>query len=578
MFWVAFLTLNLLLFLPLFVLTWESPARLSADPMPLGMGMAAPLTLLQHSGDLFRLNLELTLLVALAVFVRPLWGAPYRVLVALFYLVALAYYVYEGVTLAVYNAEPIFYNQLYLYAEGLPFLLQHARLSPLLYLALSALLGLGIAGIFWLVRTMLDDARLPRLSRWTRLAVGALALVLLTVTVGYRSALASPDMVVSSLGYKLHRNATQSLTLRASSALFDDRPARVAYESPAPRLLQKPDVYLIFVESYGSVLYKRDDYRILYTQLLDELDEQLAADGWSAASALSTSPTWGGGSWLAYTSALFGMRIDNHPQFLTLFSKYQQVDYPHLGRFLRAEGYDFSWLTSIATELSESKWSQYQRFYGTDHWYRHGDLDYVGREYSWGPAPPDQYSFNYVRALIRERTDDPILLFYITQTSHYPWTDLPEVVDDWRALNVTPENVETAAIDPDEMAHATRRSNYMRAIDYELRVLVNAILREEEDAIFVLIGDHQPPRVSKRADGFETPVHIISRDAAFLDEFVANGFTPGLIAPDLDSDMRHEGFYSLFRRALLSRYGDASGPLPPYLPNGVLTNMAEGGQ
>lgn len=66
---------------------------------------------------------------------------------------------------------------------------------------------------------------------------------------------------------------------------------------------------LVFVESYGSVLYKRPDYALAYTALLDELQSALTADGWHTASALSEAPTWGGGSWMAYTSALFGLRI-----------------------------------------------------------------------------------------------------------------------------------------------------------------------------------------------------------------------------------------------------------------------------
>ena len=98
LFWVSFLTLNLFLFLPLFILSLES-------------------------GGLMALNLEITVLTALGVFVHRMRGALYRGIFIAIYLFALAYYVYEGVTLAVYNAEPVLYNQVYMYGEGLPFLL-----------------------------------------------------------------------------------------------------------------------------------------------------------------------------------------------------------------------------------------------------------------------------------------------------------------------------------------------------------------------------------------------------------------------------------------------------------------------
>ncbi len=93
------------------------------------------------------------------------------------------------------------------------------------------------------------------------------------------------------------------------------------------------------MESYGSVLYKRPDWRPAYEALLGELQQELAGGGWHVATALSESPTWGGGSWMAYTSALFGLRIDSHPEYLSLLDEYQEVAYPDLGRYLQSQGY-----------------------------------------------------------------------------------------------------------------------------------------------------------------------------------------------------------------------------------------------
>lgn len=55
---------------------------------------------------------------------------------------------------------------------------------------------------------------------------------------------------------------------------------------------------MIFVESYGSVLYKRPDYKAAYTKLLEELQGEfarLAAAGYQLPQQLAHL---GGGSWL----------------------------------------------------------------------------------------------------------------------------------------------------------------------------------------------------------------------------------------------------------------------------------------
>jgi hypothetical protein len=114
------------------------------------------------------------------------------------------------------------------------------------------------------------------------------------------------------------------------------------------------------------------------------------------------------------------------------------------------------------------------------------------------------------------------------------------------------------------------RASYIRSIEYELDVLFDFIRSTDaEDAIFVLIGDHQPQRVARREDGFDTPVHIISRDAdliAALDEF---GFESGLLVAEPEPKLRHEGVYSLLMRALLTQYGSGVKTPPAYLSAGL---------
>jgi phosphoglycerol transferase MdoB-like AlkP superfamily enzyme len=572
-FWLCFGTLNALLFLPLYLLTQENTsffpgAAITADGLWLG---ANRLFLWRDNLDPFRISLELTVLCALWVSVRWLRRRPLRVIFVIVYLLALCYAIYEAIMVTVYRVDPVFYSHYFLALDGLPFLAEIAHVAPWIYaLALVGLLTV-IAAVAILVNVLLSSADQAGFRRASRVAMVILAGLCLFATLRYQVYTASPEMVVSSLGFKLHKNINASLQLHQDVVKFDDAPARRAYAYVNRQMAQTPDIYLIFVESYGSVLYKRADFRASYTALLRELEEQLHDTGWQASSALSDSPTWGGGSWMAYTSLLLGLRIDSHPQYLSLLNKYQVDTYPDMGRTLRKQGYYYAWVSSISRELDEQMWSKYERFLGVDQWLRYEDLEYSGPQYSWGPAPPDQYVLNYAAEKLQASTDKPLLFVTITQNSHYPWLEQPPLVEDWRTLRKEGFNEQAvSAKEQEEMQHSTRRQNYLAAIDYQLRMLVDFVQRNGDDnSIFILVGDHQPPRVSRRSDGWDTPIHIISKDQALLDAFGEYGFHPGLRVNEVVPSLRHEGFYSLFMRVLFKRNGVEQLALPTYLPGGA---------
>ena len=159
------------------------------------------------------------------------------------------------------------------------------------------------------------------------------------------------------------------------------------------------------------------------------------------------------------------------------------------------------------------------------------------------------------------------MFFTITQNSHYPWTPLPALADNWQALN-SPGDAPAPASELIE--HRERRQNYWNAVEYQLEMLTDFILSEpNQEAIFVLAGDHQPPRVSRGEDGWDTPLHIIAQNGDFVASFAEYGFENGLEVREAEPTFRHEGFYSLFVRQLLAAFG-RDGELPPYLPEGVL--------
>ncbi|MCS6827600.1 MAG: hypothetical protein NZ553_13375 [Caldilinea sp.] len=575
LFWLSFLVLNVLLFLPMAMVSEENALAPPALPVEGGWQSAlGHLLIWRESLDPWRISVELTAMTALWVWLgkwRRKWlGA----LFGLIYMLMLTYSLYEAIVTGIYLLEPSFYSQFFLARDGLPFLAERVNAGRGLYVGALLVSIAGCAVVLGLWRVLLMSGASPGLSRSSRLILAGIAPLTLLASVLYQQYTARPQMVVSSFGYKLQRNFEVSLEIYRDVKGFDDNLVRHVYDYSSHRLAQKPDIYIIFVESYGSVLYKRPHFTPAYRALLSELIEMFKIEGWHVTTALSEAPTWGGGSWLSYTTTLFGMRIDNHPQYLDLRNKYQVERYPSLGATLHDQGYHYVWLSALDENISEAGWSKYRRMLAVDELIRFKDMGYVGPRYGWGPAPPDQWVLHWAYEHLKSKTDKPLMFFTITQNSHYPWAPHPTLAEDWRTLNQL--GPEPEPVDPETIGLDAMRANYLNAIDYQLRMLTQWILDVgDENSIFVLIGDHQPPAVSRRADGWATPVHIISKDAAFIEAFAEYGFIPGLEVNELEPTLRHEGFYSMFMRALLGRYGVSRIAQPAYLPEGVMHEAVE---
>ena len=159
----------------------------------------------------------------------------------------------------------------------------------------------------------------------------------------------------------------------------------------------------------------------------------------------------------------------------------------------------------------------------------------------------------------------PKFLFFITQNSHIPFTPPDSLVQDWHTLNVPVGTTDQ------ESEFITRPSpeKYLESECYEIRLMTRFITSfKNKNAVFILIGDHQPPMLTTENDGFETPVHIISGDPAFIAGFKEYGFVEGLQSDSVQK-IRHEALYSLLLRELVRNYGQDTLHLPRYFPEGL---------
>ncbi len=520
-----------------------------------------------------QLNLEVAVLFALwAIFGGQCgkWGSRwYAAGFGLFYVVALVYKSYAAALLGLYQREANFFNDYSFILGGMSFLLDALNLSLWVYLAGVTAIIVLIGLIFWGARTTFKGILIPALGRATRLGIIALGSISILVGGLFPRITADLQMPLSSVTAEMMENIRRSLESRENLKTFVTIDPTDSYDYAQYPLSETPDVFFIFIESYGSVVYKRPHFTLPYLRMSEALEKSLANDGWAAVSTLSEAPTWGGGSWMSYTSALFGLLVEQPSEYDALKVKYSLLEYPNIGRYFSSQGYDYVWVVPINRRLPETREVIDQRFYGADRWITFDTLNYKGPLFGWGPSPPDQFTFGFIQEFVPQQ-EQPTFLVYLTQNSHYPWTPIPPVLDDWREF----ENLDMQAGVLSEaqkkgLSLGESRQNYLQTVGNTLDSLEEFITSlEKENSVIVLIGDHQPPTVSRHEDGYGTMVHIISQDVYLLASFHEYGFVDGLVLENIEPTIRHEGLYSLFVRNFIAQYGKNPWILPPYLPDG----------
>jgi len=545
-FWAALVLLNSLLFLP-------------------------SILFLQPT-HFFSFNLEVSFALVLWVIFASRWQKSglrwfWHAFLLLLYF-AIIYKSYASVLLGVYQMQPNFYNDASFIANGLPFLLSALDLPKWYYLGfIVTVLSLFI--FLWHFTKALLIKGAMQIGRVTQMLAFSLGTVLLLYSGISFGIDAEMPTGINCLVAETKQN------LSASRASYQNIDAFIAqnpysmYDYAQYTLSEKPNVYIIFFESYGSVLYKRDHFHPTFTEMAAAFEARLADEDWQSVSVFSEAPTWGGGSWMSYTSALFGINVSEQNQYLALREQYAQVPYPNMGRYFHTQGYEYFWVVPINRELSSKYQETDYAFYGADRWITYDTLEYAGPLYGWGPSPPDQYTFGFIQDLVQ--TKQPTFLFFLNQDSHYPWTPLPERVDDWRTLansDATGGSLSSEA--KSKLSPLATRENYLNALAHSFENIADFITTlDDPNAIIVLFGDHQPPTISRRDDGFETMLHIISQDNDFLASFQNYGFEQGILLESDEAQLKHEGFYSLFIRNFLARYGRNPAILPPYLAEGL---------
>ncbi|GIJ72384.1 sulfatase [Virgisporangium ochraceum] len=276
--------------------------------------------------------------------------------------------------------------------------------------------------------------------------------------------------------------------------------------------LRGKDVMVTFIESYGRDAVEDPEFATQVGQVLDDGNRRLQSKGFAARSAFLTSSTVGGGSWLAHSTLLSGLWIDNHSRYTNLVASNRLT----LTSAFRKAG----WRTVGVMPAITRAWPE-GNFFGLDKVYDCNNVGYKGPKFSYAPMP-DQYSMWNFHRNERAAAHAPVMAEVELISSHSPWTPVPTLLD-WDEIgdgSVYHSQV-AGAPDPDDVwTNATRgRAEYRRSIEYSL----NSIIRYVEDfgdenLVMVFLGDHQPaPLVTGDDASRDVPITIVAKDPAVMD-------------------------------------------------------------
>lgn len=294
--------------------------------------------------------------------------------------------------------------------------------------------------------------------------------------------------------------------------------------APTFAALEGRDVIIIFVESYGRGYIDAERFASGASTRLQSMDKTLTDAGLSSKSGWLTSPIRGGRSWLAHSTFQSGLEISNQARFDRLIT----TDRQSITRLFEQAGWStVGFVPAIQFEWPEGVWYGYQDLRTND------NLGYAGERFGYATMP-DQYTLAHFESAIRQNSDTPVMGTLTLVSTHAPWTPLPEKLD-WDLIG--DGSVFDGSYRFGERVSWKFRSKvqdmYAQSFDYTLDIIAEYAAKFADDAVIIVLGDHQPPPIingwGRSAD---VPVHIISRDQALLERFPDQHWKWGMLPDD----------------------------------------------
>lgn len=399
-------------------------------------------------------------------------------------------------------------------------------------LAAVAIVAVGLCLLFALVRWCLATI-LQSVAPWTLRTFSAWLLTFAAAL------LAAAHLAWVPGTGRWVSNAVFPMLVQQAGLLWDAHaPGRLTYALPAITPIEdalqthgpdvfpalgKRDVNLIFLESFGAVLYDHPQARAATDPARRALQDVLTASGRGVVSGFFRSPTVGGASDLAHLSLLSGIDLSDARRHNLLLTTQR----PTLLHLFKQAGYE----TFGVYHAVSWPWPEHA-YYGFDRYIDGPALGYAGPPITFWKIP-DQFALaRYEQLFPRTADSPPRVLFFATISSHFPFSPVPPYQPDWqRVLTDTPFDAQALQVVADHRVNwLEMRTDYLATVNYVYQWLGGYFgLGESREGIYVLVGDHQPTaNITGEGAAWDVPVHIISRDRALLDRFKAQGFSDGL--------------------------------------------------
>ncbi|MCU1383135.1 MAG: sulfatase family protein [Acidobacteria bacterium] len=284
------------------------------------------------------------------------------------------------------------------------------------------------------------------------------------------------------------------------------------------------DVFLIFIESYGSIAYERPDMAPALAKGRADLAAAIRDTHRDVVSAYVESPTFGGSSWLAHLSLMSGVEVRDPETNARLMTEPRDT---MVTTFKRAGHRTIALMPGLRQAWPEGAFYRFDDIYGASR------LDYRGPEFGWF-AVPDQFTLAKFDALERSAgSAAPLFVFFPTISTHFPFIPTPPYQPDWTRIFDEhpydgPSIVRAYAQQPDWTHFG---AGYVQAIAYDYATLAGYLrLRADRDLVMILLGDHEPAAaVSGEGAPWDVPVHVIASRPQILDALSAHGFRAGLV-------------------------------------------------
>jgi hypothetical protein len=307
--------------------------------------------------------------------------------------------------------------------------------------------------------------------------------------------------------------------------------------------LKQRDVYLVYLESYGTTVFDTPEFRAGLSESLSQFETSLRGAGYTIASNRLVSPTFGGGSWLAHATLASGVRLDDPVVYALLLDSGRKL--------LPAYFKDAGWRTVDIAPGIKAPSARATAAWGFDREIFASELDYRGPSFGWF-AIPDQFTLDRA-ATIRGALGPapPVFTQLILVSSHIPFAPVPPYLADWDDAGTFASVPATVMKEVWRQPDWTRLApKYLDSLRYDFAALGGWLTsRMNGDGLVILLGDHQPPAIvgGQPQPPWTVPIHVLSRDPDLVAPFVAEGYVSGIFP---NQALPHPGMETFLARFL----------------------------